>query len=120
MTELAEDSAKGKPIVVEGKKDAETLRELGAAGDVLTLKTGGQIFLEAITEIEASGAGEVILLLDFDSRGREARNGCSVIWSGLKLKVNVRFGMDWEALVGREIQSIESLTNYLKTLHKER
>ena len=71
ITRLVEESAKGKPIVVEGKKDAETLRDLGVAGAVLTLKTGGKSFLEATTEIEELGAKEVILLLDFDRRGRE-------------------------------------------------
>jgi 5S rRNA maturation endonuclease (ribonuclease M5) len=49
---LVEESAKGKPIIVEGKKDAETIRDLGVAGAVLTLKTGGKSFLGAITEIE--------------------------------------------------------------------
>ncbi len=49
---LIEESAKGKPIIVEGKKDAETLTDLGVTGTVLTLKTGGKSFLEATTEIE--------------------------------------------------------------------
>jgi hypothetical protein len=36
-----------------------------------------------------------------------------------KNKVNVRFWKELHALVGREVQSIESLTNYLKTLHEK-
>ena len=54
IAKLVEESAKGKPIVVEGKKDAQTLRDLGVNGAVLTVKTGGKSFLEATAEIEAA------------------------------------------------------------------
>lgn len=116
---LVEESAKGKPIIVEGKKDAETIRDLGVAGAVLTLKTGGKSFLGAITEIEELGVGEVILLLDFDRRGREGTKRLQLDLERAKIKVNVRFWKELHALVGREVQSIESLTNYLKTLHEK-
>ena len=71
ITKLTEESAKGKPIIVEGKKDAQALRMLGVNGAILTVKTGGKSFLEATAEIEKLGVGEVILLLDFDRRGKE-------------------------------------------------
>ena len=34
LTQLTEESAKGKPIVVEGKKDAQALQELGVNGAI--------------------------------------------------------------------------------------
>jgi 5S rRNA maturation endonuclease (ribonuclease M5) len=68
---LAEESAKGKPIVVEGKKDVAALRASGVAGTVLTVKTGGKSFLDAVSEIEKMDVPEVILFLDFDRRGKE-------------------------------------------------
>jgi hypothetical protein len=37
---LAEESARGTPIIVEGKKDLETLRTLGVQGQIVTAKTG--------------------------------------------------------------------------------
>jgi 5S rRNA maturation endonuclease (ribonuclease M5) len=40
LEKLADASAKGKPVVVEGKKDEQALRELGVVGAVLTVKTG--------------------------------------------------------------------------------
>ena len=61
ITKLVEESAKGKLIVVEGKKDAQVLQELGVSGAILTVKTGGKSFLEATFEIEAHGADEIIL-----------------------------------------------------------
>jgi 5S rRNA maturation endonuclease (ribonuclease M5) len=119
ILKLVEESAKGNLIIVEGKKDAETLRDLGVAGAVLTLKTGGKSFLEAITEIEELGVGEVILLLDFDRRGKEGTKRLQLDLEPAKIKVNIRFWKELHALVGREVQSIESLTNYLKTLHEK-
>ena len=88
LTQLTEESAKGKPIVVEGKKDAEALQELGVSGTILTVKTGGKSFLEATAEIEALGATEVILLLDFDRRGREGTKRLQEDLERAKIKVN--------------------------------
>jgi 2,5-diamino-6-(ribosylamino)-4(3H)-pyrimidinone 5'-phosphate reductase len=119
ITKLAEESAKGKPIVVEGKKDEQTLRVLGVNGTVLTVKTGGKSFLEATAEIEKLGAREVILLLDFDRRGKEGTLHLQRNLERSKIKINVLFWRELRALVGREIQCIESLTSYLSTLQEK-
>ena len=119
LTDLKEELAKGKPIVVEGKKDAQTLEELGINGTILTVKTGGKSFLEATTEIEALGAGEVILFLDFDRRGREGTKRLLESLERGKIKVNVQFWRELRGLVGREIQCIESLTSYLLNLQEK-
>jgi 5S rRNA maturation endonuclease (ribonuclease M5) len=113
---LAEESAKGKPIVVEGKKDVEALRALGVAGSVVKVKTGGKSFLDAISEIETMGVPEVILFLDFDRRGKEGTKRLKQSLERAKIKPNVKFWRALSALVGKEIQCIESLTAYLDTL----
>jgi 5S rRNA maturation endonuclease (ribonuclease M5) len=119
ITKLAEQSARGNPIVVEGKKDEQTLRELGVEGKILLLKAGGKSYLDVVTEIEALGVGEIILLLDFDRRGKEATKHLQKSLEPLKIKANVRFWLDFEALVGREVQCIESLTSFLATLKQK-
>ena len=119
ITQLTEESAKGKPIVVEGKKDAQALQDLGVNGAILTVKTGGKSFLEATLEIEMLGAGEAILLLDFDRRGQEGTKRLQETLERGKIKVNVRFWRELHGLVGREIQCIESLTSYLRTLREK-
>lgn len=116
---LTEDSAKGKPIIVEGKKDAQALRELDVNGKILTVKTGGKSFIEATAEIEKLGAREVILLLDFDRRGKEGTERLQQNLERAKIKANTRFWRELHAFVGREIQCIESLTSYLKTLQEK-
>jgi 5S rRNA maturation endonuclease (ribonuclease M5) len=113
---LAEESAKGTPIVVEGKKDVDALRTLGVAGTLLKVKTGGKSFLDVVSEIEQMGASEVILFLDFDRRGREGTKRLRQSLERAKIKPNVKFYRVFSVLVGKDIQCIEGLTAYLSTL----
>ena len=113
---LVEESAKGTPIVVEGKKDVETLRAFGVEGTVISVKTGGKSFLDVISEIEQTGAVEVVLFLDFDRRGKEGTKLLKQNLERAKIKPNVRFWHKLSALLGKEIQCVESLTAYMETL----
>jgi 5S rRNA maturation endonuclease (ribonuclease M5) len=116
LTALSEASAKGTPIVLEGKKDVEALRASGVAGTLLTVKTGGKSFLDAVSEIEKLGLPEVILLLDFDMRGKEGTKHLKRSLERAKIKPNLKFWLNLSTLVGKEIQCIESLTAYMVTL----
>jgi len=119
IAKLIEESAKNKPIVVEGKKDAHALRDLGIKGKVLTVKTGGKSFLEVTAEIEKLDSLEIILLLDFDRRGREGTKRLKCDLERVKIKVNVRFWRELRGLTGHENQFIESLPNYIQTLREK-
>jgi len=116
---LSEASAKGTLIVVEGKKDVEALQALGAIGKILTVKTGGKSFLNVVSEIGKLDVPEVILLLDFDRRGREGTKRLKYSLERTKIKPNVKFWRELSTLVRKDIQCIESLTAYLKTLRKK-
>ena len=113
---LAAESAKGTPIAVEGKKDVEALRASGVTGVVLMVKTGGKSFLDAVSEIEKMKVPEVILLLDFDRRGKQGTKRLKHSLERAKIKPNIKFWRQLVALAGKEIQCIESLTAYLNTL----
>jgi 5S rRNA maturation endonuclease (ribonuclease M5) len=113
---LVEESAKGTLIVVEGKKDVETLRAFGVEGTVVAAKTGGKSFLDVISEIEQTGAVEVVLFLDFDRRGKEGTKLLKQNLERAKIKPNVKYWRKLSALLGREIQCVESLTAYMETL----
>ena len=113
---LVEESAKGTPIVVEGKKDVETLRAFGVEGTVISVKTGGKSFLDVISEIEQTGAVEVVLFLDFDRRGKEGTKLLKQNLERAKIKPSVKFWRKLSALLGKEIQCVESLTAYMETL----
>lgn len=119
IVKLAEEAAKGKLVVVEGKKDAQALTELGITGTVLTLKTGGKSFFDAIQQIEELHIAEVVLLLDYDRRGKECTKRLQQELERLKIKANVRFWIELHALAGHEVQCIESLPAYLVTLEQK-
>lgn len=116
---LAEESAEGKIIVVEGKKDVSALRTLGVTGNILTVKTGGKSFLDTVCEIERMSVPEVILFLDFDRRGKEGTKRLKQSLERIKIKSNVKLWCTLSGIVGKEIQCIESLTTYLRTLHEK-
>ena len=116
---LIEESSKGIPIIVEGKKDVTALLALGVKGKVITLKTGGKSFLNFLSEIEKMDLPEVILLLDFDRRGKEGMKRLTLNLERTKTKPNFKFWRKLKTLMGKEIQCIESLTTYIENLHSK-
>ncbi|MDR0493877.1 MAG: toprim domain-containing protein [Nitrososphaerota archaeon] len=119
LSKLGEQVENGKPMIVEGKKDANALLELGVGGKVFTVKTGGKSFLQAAAEIESLGVEEVILLLDFDRRGREGTKRLQQSLERTNTKVNVRFWRELSALISHDVQCIESLPAYLATVQQK-
>ncbi len=113
---MIEESEKGKLVIVEGKKDLQALRQLGVNGKVLMVKTGGKSFLQAVAEIEKLGVSEVVLLLDFDRRGREGTKRLRRDLEHSKIKVNGNFWQVLLGLLGNHVQCVEGLPNYLGTL----
>jgi 5S rRNA maturation endonuclease (ribonuclease M5) len=56
------------PVLVEGKRDVETLRRLGVGGQIVTLHRGKGLY-EVAAELDRAEA--VVLLLDWDARGEQ-------------------------------------------------
>ena len=116
LATLAEESARGTPILVEGKKDVATLRELGIEGKIICAKTGGKSLLEVVSAIEKAKTTEVILLLDFDRRGKQITNRIRHSLERAKIKVRLEFWLAILASGGKDMQCIESLKAYLENL----
>lgn len=119
LDRLVEESAEGTPIVVEGRKDIETLRALGVQGRIVSAKTGGKSRLDVISEMEKTGAHEVILLLDFDRRGKEWSKILKEHLERAKIRPNLKFWNELQGLVSREVKDIEGLTSYIETLKRK-
>lgn len=113
---LAEESAQGIPIIVEGKKDIETLKMLDVEGTIIAAKTGGKTFLDTIFEIEKTRKKEVILLLDFDRRGKELTKRLKQHLEKTEIKANLTFWLNLSSIVGKEVKDIEGLASYMETL----
>ncbi|MEM3703990.1 MAG: toprim domain-containing protein [Candidatus Bathyarchaeia archaeon] len=116
---LIEENMSGKPIIVEGRKDVEALRKLGVEGKIFSAKTGGKSFLDIISEIEEENASEVILMLDFDRRGRELTENLKSHFEKTGVAVNLSFWLKLYSLVGREVKDVEGLAKYMETLQSK-
>jgi 5S rRNA maturation endonuclease (ribonuclease M5) len=116
---LAEESTGGTPIVVEGKNDVEVLRELGINGELICAKTGGKSLLDVISEIEKTRTSEVILLLDFDRRGKQITNRIRHNLERGRKKVRLDFWLAFLALAGKDVQCVEGLKAYLENLRNK-
>ena len=116
---LVEESSKGIFIIVEGKNDVETLRQLGVEGPIISAKTGGKTQLDVICEVEESGAKEVIMLLDFDRRGKEWTAVLKQRLEKARVKPNLTFWNQLIRFAGREVKDVEGLASYVQTLKKK-
>ena len=113
---LREVSSRGTLILVEGKKDVEALRDLGVEGLILTVKTGGKSFLEVVSELEEKKVHEVVLLLDFDRRGRQGTSRLRHSLESVGIRVNLEFWRALAGFVGKDLQCVEGLTGYMANL----
>jgi len=116
LERLKEQCAKGTPIVVEGRNDTQALYRLGITGDIILAKTSGKSFLDVLSEIERRERREVILLFDFDRRGKEWTRRLASCLEGVKITPNLLFWRMLLGLVGRDVKDIEGLATYLETL----
>lgn len=118
LERLALQSAKGIPIVVEGQNDVNVLRILALSGDIIEAKTR-KSFLALATEIEKLDVEEVVLLMDFDRRGREWTKRLTQYLEQTKVKPNTFFWQELRNLISRDVKDIEGLLPYLHTLKKK-
>jgi 5S rRNA maturation endonuclease (ribonuclease M5) len=118
LERLVAEAAQSTLIVVEGRNDIEALKELAIKGNIISVKTAGKSFLDILTEIEEQNISKVILLLDFDRRGREWAKRLKQRLEEKRINVDINFWNKLRALVGRDIKDVEGLPTYLKTLKK--
>ncbi|NIM44296.1 MAG: toprim domain-containing protein, partial [Nitrososphaeria archaeon] len=116
LDKLAADVSRGTPVIVEGKKDARALKELGVAGDIIYAKTSGKTFLDVLGEVEKREKNEVILLMDFDRRGKRWTRRLAKHLERMKIKPNLVFWRGLSSLVGGDVKDIEGLSTYFRTL----
>ena len=118
LERLEKLSTNGIPIIVEGKKDVLALNEFGINSDVITAKTSGKSFLDVQREIARREIREVILLFDFDRRGKEWTMRMASCMEQMRITPNLVFWRALLGLVGHDIKDIEGLTTFFKTLKK--
>lgn len=119
LEHLAEEAAKDTPIIVEGKKDIETLNTLGIRGRIVSAKSGGKSLLDVVSEIKNTGASEAILLLDNDRRGKEWTGRLKRFLEQEQITPNTTCWAELFGLVGKEVKDVEGLASYMETLKRK-
>lgn len=69
ITDLADYSSKGVPILVEGKKDEAALKALGIRGKIIRVRQHRKRLFELAEELTSYKT--VIILTDFDQEGEK-------------------------------------------------
>jgi 5S rRNA maturation endonuclease (ribonuclease M5) len=110
--ELIRASDSGAIIIVEGPSDRDSLRTLGVEGEILLASTQPDVNLvDSITP-----DAEVIILSDWDTEGKKIEERLNKLFSSKGIVVNTEFRRRIFRLVGREIKSIENLSQYLEEI----
>jgi 5S rRNA maturation endonuclease (ribonuclease M5) len=116
IEELAVEVERGIPVIVEGRKDEKALRKLAVNGLIICVKNCRRNLADIVFEIEEKGFREVILLMDFDRRGKEWTKRLNEYFERAKIKSNLRFWRQLRGLVGRELKDVEGLATYVVNL----
>lgn len=91
LEKLKADSKSGIPIIVEGERDAESLRRLGVSGEIITVRSVKGLR----RKFEREDVREVILLLDLDREGEHVLKLVKRTLEGVVKEINVSY---WQRL----------------------
>jgi 5S rRNA maturation endonuclease (ribonuclease M5) len=112
---LLEASDRGAAIIVEGRRDRESLRALGALGPIIM---ASQKPLLSLAEDVAGEHREIIVLTDWDEKGEEMALQIEkhLRCSGSRGDVEIRSRL--KRLVKKEIKDVESLSRYVERMRE--
>jgi len=116
ILELQVLSDTGAIIIVEGRKDVESLRSLGVNGEI---KLSSQKPLLDFTEQLSRRGKDIVLLTDWDRKGgMVARNIIDYLHAyGIMPNTDIRARIGF--LVKKRIKDVESLSRYIGKLRYE-
>ncbi len=118
VEELSSCVEQGMPILIEGKKDEEALRELGINGNIIKVSGSGLKLFE-IAEIAANTSSKVIILTDFDKKGDILAKKLSEDIQSLGSHPDLNIRKNIIKITRRYIKDIESLPKHMKQLELE-
>lgn len=105
LENLKMDSRNGIPIIVEGERDADSLRRLGVSGEIITVKS----IRGLRRRFEREDIREVILLLDLDREGEHVLKLVKKSLEGVVSQVNVSYWQRLKAFKRLGFTQIENL-----------
>ncbi len=111
LLEELDNSSYSIPIIVEGKKDVESLRRIGITGIIHSIN--GRSIDEIIDELKVYG--EVIILTDYDNEGSKIKNKLVKGFQTIGVKVNLRYYKLLKSVLKGFIIQIEGLFKFLSS-----
>ena len=118
VEELQNLAEQGMPILVEGKKDEEALKNLGINGNFMKV-SGSPLKLFEIAEKAAKSSSKIIILTDFDKKGNELAKKLSEDIQELGSHPDLEIRRKIMGITRRYIKDIESLERHLRQLELE-
>lgn len=101
----------GQLIVVEGSRDRDALLKLGVRTRIMTLRSF--LKLAATDWLEKEGLTEIIILTDFDRRGKFYSRVIKKICSG-RARVNTQYKYRLRKSLGNRIKDVEGIPGFVR------
>ncbi len=101
----------GQLIVVEGYRDRDALLKLGVRTRIMTLRSF--LRLAATDWLEKEGLAEIIVLTDFDRRGKFYSRVIKKICSG-RARVNTQYKHRLRKSLGNWIKDVEGIPGFVR------
>jgi len=118
IEQVAFESSNGSTIIVEGKKDRQSLRKMGITGPIQCLQSSRQ---NAFGFVEGALAQtkRIVILTDFDREGTSLAKKLTRILNGHGVHVNLVLWKSLRELTRSHVRSIEELPKYLERLQNK-
>lgn len=117
LQDLRMRSDEGTPIIVEGRNDVDSLKELGVNGKILKVKGCNMGLYDFIYSL--SSEEEAIILTDFDREGDEIATELTRELTKIGVKADNRLRRKIKCLIRHEVVGVEDLPDYLERLTLE-
>ncbi len=112
LDELRRYSVEGVPVVVEGVRDEEALRELGVGGDIFRVSGSRQTALNFLEGL--AGHRRIVVLTDFDRAGGELARFCAKNLQRLGVEPITDLREKLKALLRKDVKDVQGLAKFLR------
>lgn len=116
LQELMEQSNDGVAIVVEGRNDKSTLRNLGICGAIES--PNGQSLTQFADSL-ARNYGSAIVLTDWDRRGNELSSRIAMYLRSRDVVIDTDLRIRLKKLVQKDIKDVQGLERHILKLQQD-
>ena len=105
------------PVIVEGKRDAVALRNLGYTGNLIELNDGKSVLSTVEKLVREYGRGSnFVILMDWDRTGDKLAKQLKNYGESCDLYPNLRVRRELFALCSKDISCVEELPTFVNML----